>query len=155
MGKRDSKGNTISKGGGFFALQHHMMRSAAWQSLTPQEVAIFIRVAFRFNGKNNGRLAISARDAAKEAKISKTTASKSLRSLCDKGLLKVVTPGGYSTNGGKASEYELTCVPLAKGKAASREYQNWKPSNKKKSQYHIKDGAVPYQGTEPKLRLVK
>ena len=59
VAKRDSKGNLLNSEGGFFALQKHMMRSDAWKSLTPQEVAVFIRVAFRFKGDNNGRLAIS------------------------------------------------------------------------------------------------
>ena len=155
MAKRDSKGNLLNSEGGFFALQKHMMRSDAWKSLTPQEVAVFIRVAFRFKGDNNGELAISARDAALEARISKNTAYKALRSLCDKGLLKLITPGGYSTNGGKASEYAFTCFPLSKGKPASREYQDWKPSQKNKTQSHIRDTGVPFKGIEPKLRLVK
>ena len=154
MAKRDSKGNIIGKEGGFFALQKHMMRSKAWRSLSAQEVAVFIRVAFRYKGDNNGELALSARDAALEAKVSKNTAAKALRSLCNKGLLKLITPGGYSTNGGKASEYALTCVPISNGKPASREYQDWKPPLKNKTQYHIKDNAVPNQGIERRFRIV-
>lgn len=155
MAKQDSKGNTIGKRGRFFALQHHMMNSAAWQSLSAQEVAVFIRVAIRYNGDNNGKLAMSARDAASEARISKNTAYRALRSLCEKGLLRIVTPGGFSTNGGKATEYQLTCFPLAKGKAASRDYQQWQPNPKNKTQSQIRDSAVPNESIEPKLRLVK
>ena len=73
MPKYDARGNKKGKGGRFFALQHQMMNSKAWQSLTPQEVAVFLRVAYRFHGANNGELALSARDAAKEANVSKTT----------------------------------------------------------------------------------
>ena len=155
MPKYDARGNKKGKGGRFFALQHQMMNSKAWQSLTPQEVAVFLRVAYRFHGANNGELALSARDAAKEANVSKTTACKALQSLCEKGLLKLVVKGGYSTNGGKATTYALTCLPIKKGKPASREYQNWEPSNKNKSQYQMRDSVVPIRGTEPKIRLVK
>ena len=133
MAKRDSKGNSTTKRGRFFALQHHMMNSEAWRSLTPQEVAVYLRVAYRFNGVNNGHLALGVRDAAREAKVSRNTAAKALLNLSEKGLLKRMVLGGYSTNGGKATTYALTCLPICKGKAASREYQAWKPSLKNKT----------------------
>lgn len=154
MAKTDSKGNN-NKNGRFFALQHHMMNSDAWQSLTPQEVAVFLRVAYRHNGANNGKIALSVRDAAKEANVSRNTASKALNSLCLKGLLNLTRPGGFSTNGGKATTYALTCLPVKKGKPASREYQNWKGDGKNKTQSHIRASAVANGMLEPKLRLVK
>ena len=70
---------------------------------------------------------MSARDAAKEAKVNKDTANNAMQSLCEKGLLKVITRGGFSRNGGKATEYALTCFPIGTKKAASRDYQDWRP----------------------------
>jgi len=155
MSRYDARGNKKGKGGRFFALQHPMMKSQAWQSLKPNEVAVYIRLAFRFNGANNGEIALSVRDAAKEAKINKDTASKALLSLQTKGLIKLVTPGGYSTNGGKATTYALTCFPIKKGKPASREYQNWNPPEKNKTQSETRGQTVRKNGTEVKVRLVK
>ena len=155
MSRYDARGNKKGKGGRFFALQDPMMKSQAWQSLRPNEVAVYIRLAFRFNGANNGEIALSVRDAAKEANVNKDTASKALLSLQEKGLIKLVIPGGYSTNGGKATTYALTCFPIKKGKPASREYQNWNPPEKNKTQSETRGQTVRKNGTEVKLRLVK
>lgn len=154
MSKRDARGNTIGKEGRFFALQHHMLNSKAWRSLTPQEVAVYIRAAYRYNGANNGRIALSTRDAAAEAKVSKNTAAKALTALCEKGLLKVAVKSSFGTNGRHATQYALTCFPAEKGKPASREYQDWIEPKEEKSSYHMKDTSVPYRVQRPKLRVV-
>ncbi len=154
MPKHDSKGNPINKEGRFFALQNHMMNSDAWASLTPQEVAVYLRVAYRLNGANNAQIALGVRDAANEANVSRNTAGKALKNLCSKGFLQPINLGGFSTNGGKATTYALTCLPIKKGKPASREYQNWKPSLKNKTQSQMGATAVVNGIPKPKLRLV-
>lgn len=130
MAKHDAKGR--SKGDGSFVLLfNHMLNSPAGLSLTPHEMALLIRVLQLYKGGNNGRLFLSARDAAKLTNMNKNTAAKSLRSLVDKGFLEVTTPGGFSTNGGKATCYEITCHPPRQGKPPKNTFQRWRPYDEK------------------------
>lgn len=139
----------------FIALQHHLLDTEAGRSLNPRELAVLIRIMYRYNGENNGLLALSARDAAKEARMNKDTACAVLHRLVDKGFIKCTTPSSFGTNSRKAPEWELTCFPSGKNKPASREYQHWRAANKKNPSSQNRDTTVPKQGHKPKLRLVK
>ena len=48
----------------FVALRHWMLKSPAWRSLSPVERSLYVELAARYNGQNNGRIHYSVRDAA-------------------------------------------------------------------------------------------
>ena len=50
-------------------LYHWLLRSEAWQSLSANARAIYIEMATRYNGSNNGQIPFSVRDAANRAHI--------------------------------------------------------------------------------------
>jgi hypothetical protein len=54
---------------GYFKLQHSLLSSTNWQSLQAVEIALFFKVAGRYNGRNNGQLAYSIREAKAELHI--------------------------------------------------------------------------------------
>ena len=71
----NSKGR--SKGGGqFVMLTHFMLNSPAWGELTPAARAVYVELSRRYNGRNNGWLALSARDAADRCRVNKDTATR-------------------------------------------------------------------------------
>ena len=53
----------------FVSLPHWMLQSPAWRSLSPVARGVFIELAAIYNGSNNGRLALSARDAAEREEM--------------------------------------------------------------------------------------
>ena len=56
-GKRRSAGR-------FLSLNHRLLKSHAWHSLTPLQRCGYIEIAQLYDGTNNGRLAMSARRLA-------------------------------------------------------------------------------------------
>ncbi len=131
MGK-NKKGRGVnakgrSKGNGRFVMLDYMLLDCpAGQSLTPGELAVLIRVMQRYHGENNGRISLSCRDAAKLSNVSKDTASRHIRSLCDKGFMRIRTPSSFGRNGRRATEFYLTMFPTQKGNPAPRDFQRWK-----------------------------
>ena len=148
-----------SKGDGrYVKLDYVMLDCPAGKSLKPGELAILVRIMQRYNGGNNGRIAFSCRDAASLARVSKDTAAKHIRELCEKGYLRVKTRSAFNRNGRRAAEYVLTMFPMSKGNLASRDFQNWQPLEKTKLEnkhsYQSKDTSVPKLRHKPKLRVV-
>lgn len=75
----------------FVALPHHMLRSVAWCSLSPVARSVFIELAAIYNG----RIALSARDAAERARCSKNTAARAFAELIQKGFIDVCSRGHF------------------------------------------------------------
>jgi hypothetical protein len=89
-------------------LYYFMLNSAAWKDLNAVERAIYVDIAQRYNGQNNGRIGYSVRTAAKALKIGNGTAGRALRSLQEHGFIVVEDPGGFHCKVRHASEYRLT-----------------------------------------------
>ncbi len=85
-----------------------MLATPAWRSLTPAARAVYVVLAARFNGCNNGSLALSARDAARLCNINKDTATRAFHELVEHGFIECVTPGGFSRKVRHATEWRLT-----------------------------------------------
>lgn len=151
MAKHDAKGR--SKGDGSFVMVfNHMLNTPAGLSLSPHEMAVLIRVMQFYKGENNGKIFLSARHAGKLANMNKNTAAKVLTALVDKGFLEVITPGGFSTNGGKATCYEITCYPARKGKPAKNTFQSWRPFDDKNIVV-LKQGRSSMKSRPPCMKL--
>jgi DNA-binding transcriptional regulator YhcF (GntR family) len=85
-----------------------MLKSAAWRSLSPVARSIFIEVAAIYNGSNNGRLALSVRDAAERVCCSKTTAARAFAELTQTGFIDLCSRGHFDRKTPHAAEYRLT-----------------------------------------------
>ena len=120
-----------SKGDGrFVQLLNVMLESAAWRSLPASARAVYIEVAKLYNGSNNGRLALSVRDAAARCRVNKDTVSASLRLLEDHGLIECAMPGSFSLKTRHASEWRLTAKRCDRtGVLATHAYRAWDPTH--------------------------
>jgi DNA-binding MarR family transcriptional regulator len=92
-----------------FVQQHkYMLRWSAWRSLSPIERAAYIQLALRYDGVNNGSLALSARVLELELQCDKATASRALIRLEDVGFIETAKRETFARRNRKASEYRLT-----------------------------------------------
>ena len=92
----------------YFQLHHYMLKCDAWKALSAATVSVYVRIGFRFNGANNGRLALSVRDAASECNLATNTAMRALHELVDLGFIEETRHGGLSKKTRVASEWRLT-----------------------------------------------
>jgi len=62
----------------------------------------------KYDGRNNGWLALSVREAAARARINKDTASRAFQTLAEKGFIEETQRGAFAWKARHASEYRLT-----------------------------------------------
>lgn len=146
--KKDIKGRSKS-GPPFVQLPWFMLDSEAWRALTPQQVAVYIDLARLYDGKNNGRLALSVRDAAERCKINKDTANKALATLEAMGFTECASQGGFSRKVRHAAEWRLTLWRCDKsGALPSKAFMKWRPdaAPKEKTRSHLRPRRSPEMG---------
>lgn len=124
--KHNAKGRNRWEGR-YVALPYAMLRSAAWESLTPVERAAYVEAASTYDGHNNGFLAVPARRVADRLGIGKSTAARALRLLVEKGFLEVTRESAFNMKERKAAEYRLTLFKCDRtGGLPSRAFQHWR-----------------------------
>ncbi len=108
-------------------IPHIVLDSAAFRSCKPSERAILIELIRRHNGRNNGFIALSARDAAEIVHVNKDTANKALNALWSKGLVDCARAGGFSFKLRHSSEWRLTWIRCNRtGALPSHAYAQWR-----------------------------
>ncbi len=85
-----------------------MLNTDAWKALSAPARAVYVQIGSRYNGSNNGRLACSVRDAAKECSIAINTASLAFKELVELGFIEETRHGGLSRKTRIASEWRMT-----------------------------------------------
>ncbi|MBQ0820182.1 hypothetical protein KBI52_08155 [Microvirga sp. HBU67558] len=125
----------------FVSLPYYMLRSPAWRSLSPVARCVFLELAATYNGGNNGRLALSTRDAAERVRCSKDTAARAFFELTDKGFIACCSRGHFDRKSPHASEYRLTLYTCDRtGEKASKAFMRWHADE-------LKSVAGPMRGT--------
>lgn len=95
-------------GPAFVQIFQYMLKSSAWRHLSPAARAVYVEIAGRYNGHNNGFIGLSVRDAARRCNIAPNTAAKALRSLQEAGLIACTECGSFNLKRPLASEWRLT-----------------------------------------------
>ncbi|GEO17856.1 hypothetical protein MAE02_55520 [Microvirga aerophila] len=110
------------------SLPHYMLLSPAWRSLSPVARSILIELAAIYNCSNNGRLALSARDAAERMRCSKNTAARAFFELIQKGFADLCSRGHFDRKTPHAAEYRLTMHRCDRtGERSSKRFMSWRP----------------------------
>jgi hypothetical protein len=73
-----------------------MLQSPVWRSLSPVARSVFIELTAIYNGSNNGRLALSTRDAAERISCSKNTSARAFAELIQKGFADLCSHGYFN-----------------------------------------------------------
>ena len=123
------KKSTKNPRGNFVMLYHDMIARAAWKSLNGNAQALYVHIAARYNGKNNGWISFSAREAAQVLHSSKETAARPIKFLIDRGFITVAKRSGFNLKRGqdRATEYRLTEYSCnVTGKPATYKFKYWR-----------------------------
>lgn len=114
----------------FSRLPHWVQDSVAYRSLKPGPRALLMELIRRYNGRNNGQIIMSARQACSAINISdKDTALRYLNQLREVGLIKSTKLGGFNmkdATASRATEWALTWERVNE-KLPTREFMGWKP----------------------------
>jgi hypothetical protein len=98
-----------SNGPPFVQLFKYMLKSPAWLGLSCNARAAYIQLALRYDGCNNGMLALSARTLGHELQCDKATAARALIELENAGFIQTTKIGAFARKR-QASEYRLTTL---------------------------------------------
>lgn len=121
-----------SKKGGarFIAIYYWELELAAYKHLSNNSRALLIEFRKLYNGSNNGKIAMSVRQAASSLNVCKDTASKALTELQKKGWIVLTEKGSFNQKTNKtASLWRITNQPIGLGVdvPATKEYAQWRP----------------------------
>jgi hypothetical protein len=109
-------------------LYHWLLRSEAWQSLSANARALYIEMAARYNGSNNGRIPFSVRDAAKRVHIGKNAALAAFTALQQRGFIIVTKRSAFSVKTKSATEWRLTEFSSDTDHSfATKDFMRWSP----------------------------
>ena len=92
----------------YFQVHHYMAKTDAWRALSATARAIYIQIGLRYTGSNNGKIAYSVRDAARECNVAINTASGAFKELTELGFIEEARHGSLSRKTRIASEWRLT-----------------------------------------------
>lgn len=111
-------------------LDEYLLDSDAYRSLSPYARSLLVEFKRRYNGRNNGEIHMSVREAAGLLNCSDKTAGKALADLKDRGFVRIKTQGSFGRKVRHATEWTLTEHPL-QNRAATKDFMRWKEPSKK------------------------
>jgi hypothetical protein len=114
----------------YVSLRYWLLESAAWGSLPCNARALYVELAKRYNGRNNGRISYGLREAFKALHIGKTAARAAFLLLQDRGFIVLTKKGAFSMKAVReASEWRLTEYwnDVLPGHP-SKEFMKWQPT---------------------------
>jgi len=110
----------------YLALPHYMLNSRAWKSLTAIERALFVEVAQRYNGQNNGEIGLGVREAGEALHIRPQTAGRAFQVLVAKGFLRIGRDSAFNVKSRLAREWIVTLFPF-RDEHQRNDFMRWRP----------------------------
>ncbi|MDQ2094287.1 hypothetical protein [Rhodalgimonas zhirmunskyi] len=107
-------------------LPEYLQATAAWRDLKPGPRALYIELKRRFNGRNNGRLILSHREAAKALNCHRNTVCVWFKELETHGFISMMQSPHLGPSGvGLAALWALQEIPVD-GAPATMGFRKWK-----------------------------
>lgn len=114
-------------------IQRRLVQTKAWHALTTAAQSLYPLIRLEWKGEkfnNNGAIALSVRQAAALMGVTKDTSSKAFQDLQGKGFIVVHKFAVLGQHGqGRATEYELTELPMPGLKSGWRLFEQWDENN--------------------------
>jgi hypothetical protein len=126
-------------------LYHWMMGKPAWISLNGNQRALYVEIAARYDGKNNGTIPYAVREAAEALRISKATAARDLAVLEERGFIVPMMKGAFRLKQRHATTWRLTEFSCdVTHKLPTNDFARWAPE--------IQNTVSPQTSTVPLVR---
>lgn len=138
MAKVNAKGR--SKTARHVRRYHSLLRSLAYVGLNPNARALLEQLQMMHDGKNNGELVLSVRDAAALMGVVDThAATRAFNDLVEHGFIRPTSAAAFSIKVQHARTWRLTFEPVtAKSQAPTNDYLQWAPAPKSAAAKRIK-----------------
>lgn len=108
----------------FLKLEHWMLKTSAWRSLPTTSRALYVEIAQRYDGNNNGEISMSVREAAHLIHIAKDTATKCFHELEAKGFIRRNVCGSFNWKLRHATTWILTEHSFLEANA-TKDFARW------------------------------
>ena len=126
-----SRGKKFGRGASerYLRLGYWFLNSPAWSSLRVGPRALYLEMAKRYNGRNNGRISYSVREGAAALHVSKGSVKNWLDVLQGRGFIACTRRGAFSLKTTRdASEWRLTEYDCdTPSQHATKEFMRWTP----------------------------
>lgn len=114
----------------FTKMLRHTMEEPAWRALSSTAQALYPWVKFEWRGpeaNNNGKIRLSARQAAAKMGVTKDTAAEGFKDLQRKGFIVQTEPACLGVEGeAKSPAYEITELKMPGAEKDGRKlYRDW------------------------------
>jgi len=113
-------------------LYRHELESAAYRSLTPDARALLVEFRSLYAGRSN-RIHLSLREAMRRLGVGRRRAQSAIDDLQDRGFIRLLAPGSFSTKTRHAPEYALLNEPLDGSRTPEKPFMSWRPPANEKS----------------------
>jgi hypothetical protein len=130
---RRRRGKTLPNGRNemrqFVMLEHWVLKTEAFRSLSVGARSLILELLLRFNGVNNGRIGLGEREAAIALNRSRPAVRGYFRELQQLGFIVCARAGGFNMKvptDRRASEWRLTWLPTETC-PATKEFVSWRP----------------------------
>ncbi|WP_338722385.1 hypothetical protein [Devosia sp. XK-2] len=128
-------------------LEHWLLDTPAWRHLSANAKVIYVELKRRYNGKNNGEISLSAREAGDAIGASQQTGARALTELSTHGFVEVTEDSSFNRKVHVARRYRLTEVADDRPglpRTASKDFLRWsgETAAKSKTQFHGCDATV-------------
>lgn len=110
----------------FVCLYHWLLKSEAYRSLNGTARALLVEFYALYNGRNNGELFLSVREAARRLRVAPNTAVKAIAQLQDRGFIRANHVGSFNWKGGNATSWILTEFSFA-DQLPTKDFMRWRP----------------------------
>ena len=145
----------------YLKLRYWLLRSPAWQSLPGLARALYIDIAMRYNGSNNGRMSYSVREGAAALNVTKDTIARALKLLQERGFIVCTKVAHFTVKTTRdASEWRLTEYDDdVIHQHATKNFMSWQPREPDtnegiqfRKRYDRRDRTVRPQGSHGPIR---
>ena len=128
----NATGRSIGGDGHHARLYRWELRSAAYCSLSMGGRALLVELKALYNGRNNGELFLSVREAARRLGCGKNLAARLFSELEERGFIRPNEVGAFNLKAasgrGKATSWILTEYAVGNATTGSKDFMRWRPA---------------------------
>ncbi len=142
MSSRSRRKSKLAPSERFYQMNAWLTNSPAWRAASVYERSLYLELKQRYNGYNNGDIALSHREAQAALNCSNKPVIKAFEGLISKGFIRAAQVGSFHWKkeggaGGRSTRWILTEYSTdypVKAISPERTFMSWKPNDQKKAQ---------------------